>query len=114
MNITLSQLLLSILILFVLWRTYSAYKKRNLSETFIFIWGIFWLGVLVLVFQQGLVSKVANALGISRGVDLVIYISLIVIFFMLYKILVLIDDLNSKITQLVRKNAIEHSKSRKR
>lgn len=114
MKITLSQLLLSILILFVLWRTYAAYKKRNLSETFIFVWGIFWLGVLILVFKQDLVSRVATTLGISRGVDLVIYVSLIVIFFLIYKILILIDDLNSKITQMVRKNAIENSKPRKR
>ncbi len=110
--ITPSQLLLASIILFVIWRTHAAYKKKNLSESFVAVWTIFWLGVLILVFKQDLVSQAAHSLGVSRGVDLVIYISLIVIFYFVYKILVLINDLDGKITQIIRKIAINEAKKR--
>lgn len=110
MFITTSQILLSAIILYILWRTYVAYKKKNLSESFVVVWGLFWIGVLILIFQQNFVSSVAHALGISRGVDLVIYISLIVIFFMLYKVLIVINELERQITQVVRKTAIANAK----
>ncbi len=109
-----SQLLLSFLITFIIFRTYIAYKKQNLSEGFVFIWGAFWIGILVLIFKKDLVSEIAHKLGISRGVDLVIYFSLIATFYMIYRILVLIDGLDRKITELVRKIALKDEATRKK
>ena len=109
-----SQVLLSIIILFVLWRSYVAYKRKNLSDSFFVVWAIFWSGVLVLIFQQDLVSQVAYMLGISRGVDLVIYISLIIIFFIFYRVLVLLNEVDQKVTKIVRKLAIDKQRLHKR
>src|SRR3989304_3032423 len=109
MNITPSQILLSLLIFFVVYRSFIAYKRQNLSEGFFFLWGIFWLGVLILIFQQNLVSDIAHRLGISRGVDLVIYISLIALFYLIYKLMVLINELERKITKMVRKSALREA-----
>lgn len=108
--ITASQLLLSLIILFIIARTFLAYKKKNLSPAFSFIWIVFWAGVLILIFQQNIVSNLARKVGISRGVDLIIYLSLIAAFYMIYKILVLIEEINKKLTQLVRKLALKEIK----
>lgn len=105
-----SQLLLTAIILFVMLRSYQAYKKKNLSERFILVWTGFWIGVLVLIYQKDFVSRLANSLGISRGVDLIIYLSLIVLFFLIYKIFILINIYDEKLTQLVRKNALKEAK----
>lgn len=97
-----SQILLSTLILFILLRTINAYKKRDLSLGFSLIWIIFWLFGLFLIFEQNFVISLAKSLGISRGVDLVIYLSLIFIFYMIYRLLVKIEELERTITQIVR------------
>jgi len=110
---TLSQLLLTTIIVFVILRTVIALKSKHLSESFFVVWLLFWFGVLILIFRQDMVSQVAYSLGISRGVDLVIYISLIVIFYMLYRFLAKLGELDSKITKLVRQLALRDKKRNK-
>lgn len=105
-----SQILLSLIIIFVIFKTIAAYKKKNLSLGFVLIWIIFWITGLITIFQQNLVIQLAHTLGISRGVDLVIYISLIAVFYMIYRILVRIEDLEREITQVVRKITLKRSK----
>ena len=110
--ITPSQILLSSLIIFIITRTIIAYKQKSLREGFVLIWLIFWTTGLFLIFQQELTINIANKLGISRGVDLVIYISLITIFYMIYRLLVSIYELNQKITKIVRNIALNDIKKK--
>lgn len=108
--ITPSQILLSTLIIFVITRTFIAYKKGSLSGGFTFLWIIFWLGGLFLIWQQQLAIEIAHRLGISRGVDLVIYVSLIIIFYLIYRLMVWMNEIDRKITELVRKIALKGKK----
>jgi len=110
--ITPSQILLSAIIIFIIVRTLAAYKKGSLSPFFSFAWIIFWVFGLVLIFQQEFTITVANRLGISRGVDLVIYISLILVFYMIYRLLAKIENLERSITQIVRKTAIKDAQKK--
>ncbi len=75
---------------------------------------IFWIAGLVLIFNQDLTITIAKKLGISRGVDLVIYISLIFIFYMIYRTLVRVENTERQITQLVRKIAIRDAQKKSR
>ena len=110
--ITTSQIFLSAIILFVIYRTVIAYKRKNLSRSFVSIWVTLWLVGLVAIFQQDLIIEIAHRIGISRGVDLVIYICLIVIFYLIYRLLVQIKELEKKITDLISKLALDESKKR--
>lgn len=93
-------------------RTWIAYKRRDLSPLFSLAWVMFWVAGLALIFNQQLTVSVARKLGISRGVDLVIYISLIFIFYMIYRLLAGIESLERKITQIVRKTAIRDAQKK--
>lgn len=108
---TLSQVLLTTIVLFVISRTLSAYARRDLTLPFTFIWLLFWLSIVFMIFNQRLVSSVAKLVGISRGVDLVIYVSLIVIFYTIYKFLLYVSGLEKTITKLVRQIALREAKS---
>lgn len=103
---TASQTLLSTIIVFIIVRTLVAYKKKNLSEGFTLMWIMFWVFGLVLIFQQEFVIAIAKSVGVSRGVDLVIYFSLILVFYLIYRLLVKIDELDRTITKLIRKIAL--------
>ncbi len=109
-----SQILLSIVVVFIITRTLIAFRDKNLSVSFALIWILFWLSVLFLIFQQQLVSNIAHYLKISRGVDLVIYISLIVIFYLLYRLLVALNEVDRKITKLVRNLALDDERKIKK
>lgn len=110
---TASQILLSTIIVFILIRTIIAYKKRSLTFGFALVWSLFWIVGLFMIFDQNIVIDIANKLGISRGVDLVIYLSLISIFYMIYRLLVKIEEIDRNLTEIVRNIALKEKIKRR-
>jgi len=72
---------------------------------------LFWLLVLILadivVIKPDLTTTIANRFGIGRGVDFVLYLALIVIFFLLFKLHLKLESLNRDVTEIVRQRALE-------
>jgi hypothetical protein len=69
----------------------------------------FWIFALILLFNLPSLSKLASSLGIGRGVDLVIYLSLIMIFSTLFKLIVKQKNQDKIITKIIRKIAIDET-----
>lgn len=103
-----SQLFLGVIIIFIIYKTFLSYKHGNLSKSFTLVWLILWTFVLVLIFEQNTLIKVAHLIGISRGVDLVIYLSIILLFYLVYRIFFKLNDINQKLTKIIREEAIRH------
>lgn len=93
-------------ILFVLWRTVLRFKAKDITGRELGIWIIFWLVVsgATLVPQQ--TDVVAQFLGVERGADLLVYLSIIVLFFVVFKIIVKLEKIDRDVTKVVRKIAI--------
>ncbi len=72
-----------------------------------FIWLIFWLLVLTATFWPKLTDKLANFVGVGRGVDLMIYLSIIVLFFAVFKIIIKLKQIDRNITKIVREVALK-------
>src|SRR3990167_7008854 len=76
-------------------------------------WGmfVFWLGVwtlaLAAVIRPGLTTQVANRLGIGRGVDAALYISIVFLFYLNFRSNVMMENLRHEITKLTREIAIK-------
>lgn len=103
-----SQIFISIIIFFILFRTFVAYKKEKVKDRiFYFFWIIFWLLALLLVSFTQILSSLAKILGIGRGVDLAVYISIILIFYLLFIFFVKIKKIEKDITKIVREIAIK-------
>lgn len=107
-----AQIIFTAIILFVIYRTLVIYKKGNLTGKFTLIWLMFWGTILFFLFRQDLLTKAANFLGIWRGVDMALYISVIVIFYLLFKTFALLEEINQKITQIIRRDAIKNPSKR--
>lgn len=105
-----SQLLLSTIIIFIIYKTVLSFKRGNLSRNFTSVWLLLWSAVLFFIFEQNTLIKVAHFLGISRGVDLVIYLAVIITFYLIYKIFSTLNQINQKITEIIREIAVENPK----
>ena len=95
-------------ILFVLWRTFLRFKKEDITGREFSIWLIFWLlvGAATLVPQK--TDIVAQWLGVKRGADLLVYLSIIVLFFVVFKIIVKLEKIDRDITKVVRHTALKN------
>jgi len=100
-------------ILFVLWRTFLRFKNEDITGREFLIWLVFWLlvGVTTLVPQK--TDVVAQWLGVERGADLLVYISIIVLFFVVFRIIVKLEKMERDITKVVRKTALDDERDKK-
>jgi len=108
-----SQIILSIIIIFFILKiTINFFVKKNISSKFFIFWLLLWfLGLLFINFTP-LLSFLAKKLGISRGVDLAVYTSIILIFYFLYLINVEIYEIKKRIEKLVRDLALKNLKNK--
>lgn len=102
-----SQFIFITIILFIIYKTFTNYKKNHVSKQFITVWLLFWFFILFILIDQQLLSQIAYMLGIVRGVDLALYLSIIAIFYLIYLIYLKIQQLENKITKLIRNEALK-------
>lgn len=101
------KVIITIFILFVLSRVFLKYKKREITVREFLVWLIFWLLVLVATFWPRWTDLAANVVGVGRGADLLIFVSIIVLFFAVFKIIVKLKKIEREVTTIVRKVALK-------
>jgi small membrane protein len=79
--------------------------RKEISTLLFSLWTIVWLGVIVIDFFPYSIAHIANLVGIGRGVDLIIYLAIIAIFFFLFKINERQSKIDKKISKIVRQSA---------
>lgn len=81
--------------------------RGELSLGATILWVIFWALAAAITAQPDLTSSVAKIFGVGRGADIVVYFSLVGIFFMIFRLTVKIEKLNREITKVVRDKALK-------
>jgi hypothetical protein len=76
------------------------------------VWLLVWIGAAIATIWPDSTAVVARAVGIGRGVDLVMYCSVFVMFIGFFYIYTRFRRLDHALTMLVRQLAIEHPVSR--
>lgn len=102
------QVLLILLILFALSRVYLRWKENVLTLNSTLFWVLIWTSALIGVSLPQTTTKIAEFFGVGRGVDIIVYISLALLFYLVFRIYVMIEDLKNEITDIVRKVAIKN------
>jgi len=105
----LMQLLLIAFAVFLVIRAFKQYKAKKVAWTWFLLWLLFGALVVVVTIEPEVTNAVAHLVGIGRGADLVVYTSLAVLFYSLFRLTVRVDQQQRDITELVRKIAIDRA-----
>jgi small membrane protein len=85
--------------------------KDKASIVKILFWLIFWGAALVLIWlPQGTIDSIGQFFGVEKGLDLVVYMSIIILFYIVLRIYNKVDKLQKNITKLVREIAKSNAK----
>lgn len=97
----------------VLGAIYSAimFKKGQIKLTRFIAWFCGSLALFFLILFIETTTKIANLIGIIRGVDFVIYLSFIFVFYLIMKLFLKIDALSSDISKIVRHIALDEEEN---
>lgn len=97
-------------VVFVLFRTWLRFKQKDITSRELSIWTIFWLLVVGATLAPQQTDVVAQVVGVGRGADLLVYLSIIALFFLVFKIIVKLEKIDKDVTEVVRNTAINKNK----
>jgi len=86
--------------------TAVAIGKRRLARRSGAAWIALWVAASVGIYDPDILSRIATFLGIGRGVDLVLYVSILVFFIAFFLVYLRFRRLDEQLTQIIRHLAI--------
>lgn len=101
------QYLLGLLILFIVYRVAVKWRQGLLSSRDLLFWVGFWIVVGVIVILPETTSFLAEMVGIGRGSDLVVYLSIVLIFYIVFQMTIKMEKVERNITKIVRAMAFQ-------
>lgn len=107
------QIFIILFVIFALSRVLLRFKKNEITVKELLFWLIFWIAAAVAVLLPQTTSLLASWVGVGRGVDLVIYISIVVIFYIIFRIFVRLERIERDITKIVREVGLKEEKKNK-
>lgn len=107
--LTAIQIILLGLILFFISRVVLRAREKVIPAKTAVFWSIIWLFALIGVLLPRTTTQIAEVFGVGRGVDIIVYISIALLFYLVFRVYVMIEDLRRDITSLVRQIALQNA-----
>ncbi len=82
-------------------------RKNKISLRKFVLWAVIWVALIVVVFIPSIVVFLAETVGIERARDLPIYVAIIILFYLLFRIGVKIEKIEQEMTKLVKNLALK-------
>jgi small membrane protein len=111
--ITPLQIVLLIFALFALSRVILRLKDNEITVKGFLFWGFIWVSVIIIAIIPDTITFISTYVGIGRGIDVAVYVSVTLLFYIVFKILVKIEKLQQEITSLTRAIAIKNVHNKK-
>jgi hypothetical protein len=108
--ITTIQVVLLVFLLFAISRVILRFKDGHLGRMAFVFWLAVFVPVLVGTLLPQTTDAIADVFGVGRGVDVVIYISIAILYYLVFRTNVMMEDLRQEITNLTREIALTDSR----
>lgn len=105
------QILFIFFVLFVLSRIVLRWRDGSISLGEFLFWLLLWCVIALIVLLPQTSSFLARLLGVGRGVDAVVYISIVILFYAIFRIVVKLEFIEHEITLMVRKSALKEAET---
>ncbi len=109
---TIVQFLIIGLAVLVLFRTVLGFKKKRITRRLFIFWLALWIIIIVVAVLPQVTDPLSRILGVGRGVDVATYFSILLIFFLVYKIMTRLEKIENEITQIVRHLSLKNPKEK--
>ena len=95
------KLLLIVFVVFVVSRILVRFRAGDITRREFFAWIFFWLLVVSAIIWSQETDLLAKLVGVGRGVDLLIYLSILTLFFVMFKVIVHLEKIDRQIVKLI-------------
>lgn len=106
MNISVLQVVVVIFALFAWSRAMLRLRDREISLGEFVFWTVIWAAVITTSLLPQTADIVSGLFGISRPIDLAVYVSILLLFYLVFRIYVSQEKQSREVTRLVREIAV--------
>ena len=112
MALSILQIIATLFVLFALSRVLLRWKNSNLSWRETSLWSLLWISVLVVLWIPATVTAISIGLGLGtrKPIDTLVYISIVALFYLVYRGYAKQEQLEQNLTRLVRHRALKERK----
>lgn len=109
MNITLYQIVLALVSFGIIFERLIKFFRKEKSQSFFKLATtiIVWVSILVLTLHPQLARTISLFLGLGENLNTLIFIGFIAVFLIIFKLLGIIENLESNITEIIRREALK-------
>ena len=101
------QIILCLLFTLAILKAIQRFRHGDLAASGLFYWIIFWFAAGAIVIKPDSTFYFARLLGIGRGADLVVYLALVLLFFLVFRLMTNLERQKKEITELTRQLALK-------
>lgn len=106
------QFILSIFLLFAISRVVLQLRSHKLSIGSFLFWTALFLLAIVGVLDPQITSHIAELLGIGRGSDVVFYVSIALLYYLIFRLSIALEERKRETAEIVRKIALQNIKKK--
>lgn len=107
------QILLLLFVLFAASRAIMQFRGGTIRFGALSFWLLIWGVALIAIFYPEETSKIAQILGIGRGVDIVVYSSIAILFYLVFRLHVYQENIRTEISRLIREISLKNVQQKK-
>jgi len=96
------QIFILAFVAFALWRTVGRFRAGELKRSALALWLLFWLALATVTALPQSASWFASVVGVGRGVDAAVYLAIIVLYYLMFRIFLRLEKIDHDITLVVR------------
>lgn len=96
--------------IFALSRVAYRYKKEEITLREAIIWFLFWFCAIGVAIIPESTNFIARFFGVGRGADFIVYVSLIILFYSVFRLLGRLYKIERDITKIVQYMALDAKK----
>lgn len=113
MNELILQIFIALIAIIFLINLILKIKENKLTIKEGIFWSLLVIALIVIVFLPAVLSFLANILGIGRPIDVFVYSAIVLLFYLIYKTNMRLDDTDKNISKIVEEVAIKKAKKKK-
>ena len=104
------QILAILFALFAFSRVVLRLRDAEITTKEFIWWSFVWIMVIVVAIVPSTVDFVSSLFGVQSAIDLIVYVSIIVMFYLIFRLYVKTEKVEHSITTLARELAIKRAK----
>lgn len=100
------KLVLLFFIAFAIFRLLRRYRERAITARWLILWLLFWVASGAVVAAPQIATRVAALVGVGRGADLALYLAVLGLYYLLFRVMVKLERVEKDISKIVEEVAI--------